>query len=201
VKTGELMLAVALVLFASGMFYSVLMLCANKYGHEEFRRLPSLYSEPDAAILVSGTLSGSFIDVLRYYDSQADIIRLNDFNVNADEMIPVDYGRPTYSLIHRSEVTLESLPEYQRQLLLSRSVNSDKYALVLFGFVFYEAPMNQHFFTNTPLQVVGGLPPTTFGVKKLAGVPELYLVKLKPGERLFKTADGGYSIRSETAPL
>jgi hypothetical protein len=73
---------------------------------------------------------------------------------------------------------------------------SDKYALVIMGYVFYEAPINQHFFTHDPLQVVPGLSPTTFGVMRLDKVPELIMIRFRPDERLFKKADGGFTITS-----
>jgi 4-amino-4-deoxy-L-arabinose transferase-like glycosyltransferase len=196
-KAGPFAAALTVLLVLSGAFYSVLMMCGNKYGYEEFKRVPTLYRDDEKpVILITEIIAGNYIDSLRYYNPGAEIVDLSALGAKRGEIIPLDYGRPTYNLIHRAQINLKRLPEAQRRELLAHSAAADKYALVIFGAVFYEAPINPHFFSNTPIQISGGLPWYSFGVMKLDEVPELYLVKLKPGERMQLNADGSYTMKA-----
>ncbi|MBD3388472.1 MAG: hypothetical protein GF416_05320 [Candidatus Altiarchaeales archaeon] len=187
--------ALMILLVLSGAFYSLLMLCGNKYGYREYERLPGIYGEEDAAIAVSDHISDNFIDLVTYYNPRAEVIRLKNVREGEDCLMPLDYTRPTYNLLHRSELSLNALNEDMRARLLERSAASDVYALSFFGIVFSAEPANQHFFTHGRLRMNRAKDVRGTGPVKLGEAPELFLVKLKEGERLYRREDGAYSIR------
>jgi hypothetical protein len=194
IKWKKIAILAVAVLLLSGAFYSIIMLCASKYGFEEYKRLTNLYEQENAQFLTGSIISGSYMDQVRYYNPNVEMVELDKMRLGEGEMIPLDYGRPTYILMHSSEIDLKDYQIEARSEMLKRAAYADKYALVLFGTVFYSAPRNQHFFTLTGLQVVGGLPKTAFGVKKLDEIPGAYLFKLEEGNRLYKRGSGGYDI-------
>jgi Gpi18-like mannosyltransferase len=195
IKTTKIFAAATIIIVASGLFYGLLMLCGNKYGHEELKRLPQLYGQgTKPELMITELIAGSYIDGLRYYNPDAEIVDLKRGDLKAGEMIPLDYTRPIYSLIHRTEIQADKLPKEAQEMLFSNSAKSDRYALVIFGFVFNKNPINPHFFTNGPLQINRNMPITSFGVYKVMQVPELYLMRMDPNERLYKDKDGSLKV-------
>jgi len=196
IRDGRFVFSILAVLFISCVFYSLLLLCADKYGYEEFKRLPNVYStEERPVILLNKAFEENYLDILRYYNPGADLVLQSGLDAAPGEMLRLEYGRPTYLLLHRSEVDFNKVPEDRRVLLMRGSVPDDVYAPVFFGYVFFEEPVNPHFFINGNLQVLGRLPVTEFGVKKIGEVPELFLVRVLGDERVFRGEKGGYTIK------
>ncbi|MFH0861511.1 MAG: glycosyltransferase family 39 protein [Candidatus Altiarchaeota archaeon] len=195
IKKEKLFAAAAALLAISGAFYSVLMLCGNKYGYDEYRRLPQLYdSGAKPVILIDELIAGNYIDGLRYYNPAAEIVNIDRIDASVGETLPVDYNRTVYVLLHRSEIKIEKLPKAEQDRLLKSASLTDRYSLVLFGIAIYEIPLNPHFFTNRPIHVSIAPPITTFGIIRVAQTPELYLIRIAPGERLTKSEYGSFTM-------
>jgi hypothetical protein len=188
-KTRRLMLAATFIILGCGLFESTLMLCGNKYGFEAYRRIPENIGQGDAVIVFGDLIRGNYLKALMFYNRGQKLTYLGDAGVGPDSIVRLDYGRPTYYLIHASEAD----PKYQKALG-ENAIYSDKYALVMFGTVFYRAPANVHFFSRKSLQTRDAPAQTGFGIVRLGRIPELYLVKLGEGQEIMKKPDGTYAI-------
>jgi hypothetical protein len=186
-------LILAFLLISAG-FHSILMLCSNKYGFEHFKRMPEIYAQDENPVIVVGdTISQNNIKGLKYYNPQAEIVMLTREKKDSDGMVELDYSRPTYLLMIGVEIDPSQASPRVIDRFNKASMYSDIYSPVLFGVVFYQPPLNPHFFKSGSLTVQHVLEPTTFGILRIAQTRQLYLVKLEPKERVY-FSDGAFSI-------
>jgi len=184
------MRVILVIIVISSLFYSLLILCGNKYGRNHFKKMGDVI-EDDSVILVSGFLYGNYGPLMRYYQPGSKIINLDDALEKSGDYYRVGDDNATYILIHFSEYDMRIFQEAEETVI---PIFSERYAPVFLGTVFYEVPWNIHYFRNGRLQMHAGLPTRVNGVLKLAKVTELYLIKLNLGDTLLNN-NGSIEIK------
>jgi len=192
---GRPRVALLAVLVLSGMFYSGLVLCGNKYGYTAFAGIKDVIRKEDAgsaSILMMQNMLWNYGTIVEYYNPGKQVINLNQTQTDEKGMSALPYDKPLYMAMFASSMNPDKAPPQYKTRLLEGRLNSSKYSLTLFGRSLFQVPANRHFFLNGRLQSgKSGLPFTAFGIHKLNEYPTLYVIKLDANERIFMDTEGG----------
>lgn len=153
-------------ILATSIFYSVLLLAGHEYGYHEFKDLGEIIEREagtqDVVIQVTETLSGSYGPLVEYYVPEAKVTVVDT---------PKKESQKTYFLDFWWFLNVDS--KKGGVYATYRTI----YFPTAFGYVFYQTPPSNHFFTQGKIKTLRVSSVTDFGFTRLE-VPSLLLIDL-----------------------
>jgi hypothetical protein len=183
-RSGGLRIACLSVVALSGAFWSLLDLTSMKSGFTEFAQLQKTATQLPGAkhvLLVDREMSDSYAPVIRFSDSKARLMVIEDVPAAADGQLRL----PQADLFLLKFVPAQSQAPPEGWLF-----TRTRYGLTLFGRTILEAHPNPHFFRQGRyfVEKTGGF--FEFGRREFRVYPALALLPVPPDLALYRTPAG-----------